>query len=569
MQGIFGGVLTGGLVSVVALSVASVVSEQPAGRMPPAPPLVDAPQVQGAVVEDGAVVENGPVDDVTGVDVAGENDTQTGVRTPVGSVSVVEPVTPALPDSTSDPQAPASPPVAQTDVSAPRADTDPLDEPSVVAIEGTMTAPDAQTDVAVTADPDEPVFPSPQAAAPQTPLNEADLTVSTTPAAPFVQPDVADGSGRDTQSVLPEPEDVFVVDLGTDATVAPVPDAGAQNDAADESVAAQAPTSDQTLDQSPVDDAVPDPAPDPAPESEAESAPASAIAESVDVSPTPESAEIALALQPEPQSGPRVQLQGDGNSLLGDRDTGVTIRRLGSEPAEEATAETMSTDVPDNALEQFAADFDDPQGKPLMSVVLIDDGSMSAAAAALSGLPFPVTIGIDPEMADAADMMTQYRQDGFEVAVLAKVPEGAVPSDVEIAFASVFQNVPDSIAVLDIGDGGLQADRAVTEQAMEILAAQGRGFVTVSQGLNMAQRAAEQAGVPAASVYRDLDVDGQDARVIRRFIDQAAFRARQNSGVVLVGRVRPDTISAMILWGTANSDEQVAVVPLSAVLTAE
>jgi len=133
----------------------------------------------------------------------------------------------------------------------------------------------------------------------------------------------------------------------------------------------------------------------------------------------------------------------------------------------------------------------------------------------------------------------------------------------------VFATLPETIALLDIGAAGLQADRIVTEQAMEVLAAQGRGFVTVSQGLNMASRAAEQAGVRSVVVYRQLDDEGQDARIVRRFIDQAAFRARQESGVVLVGRVRPDTISALILWGTANQDDLVAVVPLSAVLLAQ
>ena len=85
----------------------------------------------------------------------------------------------------------------------------------------------------------------------------------------------------------------------------------------------------------------------------------------------------------------------------------------------------------------------------------------------------------------------------------------------------------------------------------------------------MAGRAAEQAGVPAVVVYRDLDIENQDARVVRRSVDQAAFRARQDSGVVLVGRMRPDTISALILWGTANQDGQVAIVPVSSVLTAQ
>jgi polysaccharide deacetylase 2 family uncharacterized protein YibQ len=187
----------------------------------------------------------------------------------------------------------------------------------------------------------------------------------------------------------------------------------------------------------------------------------------------------------------------------------------------------------------------------------------------LAGLAFPVTISLDPLQENAAGLMARYRDDGFEVAVLAKLPEGALPSDVEITFESVFSTLPETIAVLDIGNGGLQTDRAVTDQVMNILASQGRGFVTVSQGLNMAVRAAEQAGVPAAVVYTDLDGDGQDARIVRRFVDQAAFRARQESGVVLVGRMRPDTISALILWGSTSQDNQIAIVPLSAVLNAQ
>jgi polysaccharide deacetylase 2 family uncharacterized protein YibQ len=104
---------------------------------------------------------------------------------------------------------------------------------------------------------------------------------------------------------------------------------------------------------------------------------------------------------------------------------------------------------------------------------------------------------------------------------------------------------------------------------MAALAADGRGLVTVSKGLNMALRAAEQAEVPAGLIFRDLDGDGQDVRVIRRFLDQAAFRARQETGVMLLGRMRPDTISALVLWGTANRAGQVALAPMSAILTAE
>jgi polysaccharide deacetylase 2 family uncharacterized protein YibQ len=149
------------------------------------------------------------------------------------------------------------------------------------------------------------------------------------------------------------------------------------------------------------------------------------------------------------------------------------------------------------------------------------------------------------------------------------LPEGATPSDVEITLEAMFSTLGETVLLLDAGNGGLQNDWTVTAQTMAALGADGRGLVTVSKGLNMALRAAEQAEVPAGLIFRDLDGDGQDVRVIRRFLDQAAFRARQETGVMLLGRMRPDTISALVLWGTANRAGQVALAPMSAILTAE
>ena len=512
MRGMIGGVLAGGLVSALGLGAASVVTELPAGVTPSEAPLVEAPQVDPVTTEPAET--NSP-------------------STPVGSVSIEAPQAPELPDDEAilvepkviEPDAPAA---VEADAEAPSADTDPLDEPEVVTIEGAMEAPETGESVELLAQPVDPVLPNPQSVAPQVPNNEADLTVSTTPSQPtlVVEPDVDVDVVADPIEPNPEPaatveesEDFFVVDLGADALgadeVDPVsPNVGIEN----------APT------DQPSDD-------------------------------------VLASVEPETTATPRLQLQGGQNTLLGDRGTGVTIRRPGS--AGEDAGEEQDAAQTLNALVDYAADAGDIDGKPLMSIILIDDGSMSAAAAALSGLSFPVTIALDPSVENATDLMKSYRASGFEVAVLAKLPEGALPSDVEVTFQSVFNMLPETVAVLDVGEGGLQSDRDVTQQAMEILASQGRGFVSVSQGLNMAGRAAESANVPAAVVFRDLDGEGQDARVVRRFVDQAAFRARQESGVVLIGRMRPDTISALILWGTANSDDQVAIVPVSTVLTAD
>ncbi len=519
-QGVLSGMLAGTLVSVAGLGGLSLLSEQPPGSEPPAPPQVEAPQVEPAPEETAAVDEE-------------------GTRSPVGSIEIDAPQAPDLPEGEAPSSEPAPPAEVTATTAVPRADTDPLDAPEVVAVEGAMEAPEtddgASGGTALTDQSEDPVLPNPQAPAPQPPRVEADVTVSTAPAAPLIvaEPDLpeaeeaepgpteaeteAEASNGDAQ------EEFIVVDLGESAPEAPQPP--------------EAPV---------VSDAGSDVAEDP-----------------------------TLAEDETPQA-PRLQLQGGENSLLADRNTGVTIRRPGTDAPTEGEAladaggqEAAAPAGPPNALAEFAAQVEQLDGRPLMSIVLIDDGAMPAAAAALAGLPFPVTIALDPGRAGVAEIMAGYRADGFEVGALARLPEGAVPTDVEVTFESVFRSLPQAIAVVDLGASGLQDDREVTAQAMNILNAQGRGFITVAQGLNMAERAAEQAGVPSAVIYRDLDSEGQDARVIRRFVDQAAFRARQESGVVLVGRVRPDTISALILWGTANSDDQVQLVPLSALLQAQ
>ena len=70
-------------------------------------------------------------------------------------------------------------------------------------------------------------------------------------------------------------------------------------------------------------------------------------------------------------------------------------------------------------------------------------------------------------------------------------------------------------------------------------------------------------------MFRDFDSKGQSSQVIRRFLDQAAFKAGQEGAVVMLGRLRPDTVSALLLWGLQNRAGEVALAPISAVLTRE
>lgn len=235
----------------------------------------------------------------------------------------------------------------------------------------------------------------------------------------------------------------------------------------------------------------------------------------------------------------------------------------------EAAAETGTAD--DEAapalppLQAFAMPFDNPDNKPLMSIVLIDDAE-SIGAEALADFPYPLTFAVDATLPDATERMARHRANGFEVVALVQLAPDARPTDAETALAAALAKLPQAVAILEDPDKSLQRDRAVSDQVSAIVRQTGHGLILQNNGLNTAQKLAARAGVPSAVVFRDFDGAGQTPTVMRRFLDQAAFRARRDGAVIMVGRVRPDTISALLLWGLQDRANRVALAPVSAVL---
>ena len=76
-------------------------------------------------------------------------------------------------------------------------------------------------------------------------------------------------------------------------------------------------------------------------------------------------------------------------------------------------------------------------------------------------------------------------------------------------------------------------------------------------------------GVPSVTVFRDIDSKGQTEVVMRRFLDQAAFKARQEDGVLMLGHLRQDTLAALAVWTLADRASTVALAPASTLLRAQ
>ncbi len=410
---------------------------------------------------------------------------------------------------------------------------------------------------------------------------QEDAPISALPTQPR-SPDVADtGSGFGTAPEVGQTPEVAAV---ADPTISSGDPSGGTGSIADPSVDG---TPDRSTDPAAKPDAGgTDPA-QPAPVDGATDAgtaspeqPVTAPAVSADApaqpSPSPEQPNSPEPAEPPaprvaalPQTGEPESTEESGPTI-GTRVTPLTERNGGGSLIGSGSTDPSATDTGGEppAIQRYAAAFEPEEDKPLMSIVLIDNEN-SLGAEALQEFPYPLTFALDPNDPEAIEKLTRYRTAGFEVALLTNLPGSFTPQDAEVALGAALAALPETVALVEGVGSGFQGNRPLSNQVTAIAEGTGRGLVTQRNGLNTVQKLAVRKGVPAAVVFRDFDGAGQNVDTIRRFLDQAAFRADQEGAVVMLGRVRPDTISALLLWGLQDRASRVSLAPLSAALLYE
>jgi uncharacterized protein len=247
----------------------------------------------------------------------------------------------------------------------------------------------------------------------------------------------------------------------------------------------------------------------------------------------------------------------------------LTDRALATDDTAPAAAlpEVALEDGP--ALDRFASAFANADRKPLFAILLLDSGDALLDRQSVAGLPFPVSIVIDPLSPDAGVHAALYRAGGKEVIMLATgIPPGATPADVEQTFQAHDAVLPEAVAVMDADTSAFQNDRALSTQIVPILAAKGRGLVTWDRGLNAADQVARRAGLPTSTIFRQIDAEDEGVPLMRRYLDRAAFRAAQEGEAIVIGTIRPETIAAMLEWAIEGRSSAVALAPVSALLRA-
>ena len=509
------GLVWGGVVAGLGLAVMSQIAPLPGEQTANPPPVTVAdsvapeslPAVQPAPVAPAAV-EPAPV-------VAAQTEA------PVQGETVPTELVVALPtvSSGSDPTvltAQQSTPIEPLPQTTPEPDAAPLAE----------TAPQAQAEL-----PPEVLAAAPEAAdvaiaGTSTPAIVADLTPVEPPASPGLDVSPSASDAPPTVAELPEPLAPEVKEV----LLQPAPETAA--DPAE---------------------MTPEPLPQIGPATAQDPTALPQVTPSPDGQPAPETAMVEPAVIAPDAALPSATTEGRLPQ----------IGQVATPDADQATA--IAEDLP--RLKRYARNYSAEGDKPRFAVVLIDDGSDTLDRAKLAALPFAVTFAVDPLAANATEAEAIYRAAGQEVLILAKgIPEGATPSDLEQSLQALSAALPESIGVLDLDSGGFQDNRALATQVVSILKAQGRGILTYDRGLNAADQEARREDLPAAKVFRMIDAGNEEAPLIRRYLDRAAFKAAQEGQVVVVGHTRAETITALLEWTVEGRAASVSMAPASAVM---
>ncbi len=298
--------------------------------------------------------------------------------------------------------------------------------------------------------------------------------------------------------------------------------------------------------------------------------PALSQASEADIQPEP-SQPPAPPASPTP-SGPAEEGIGIGTPAgpIGNLAENVTTDRLpsiGQGNAENATADTVANAATgEGALQRNSQSFENPESHPVMAVILRDMGADRSLLGDLKNLPFALSFIVDAAADDAAEAISFYRNAGAEVVLSVPMPAGATPADAEVVLQAYAPLLDKAVAMMAPKDLGFQTLGVTAAHVAVVLAQSGHGLITMPQGLNTGHKVALKEGVAAGLVFRELDNDGQSGAVIRRFMDNAAFKARVENGVIMLGHARMETIQALIEWSLGNRAQSVVLAPVSAIL---
>lgn len=253
----------------------------------------------------------------------------------------------------------------------------------------------------------------------------------------------------------------------------------------------------------------------------------------------------------------------------------ASVPEIGGAELETSTESDLGP-VPDlvegDALADNSLPFQLDGSRPIMSIILIDEGGNTDLRAGLAALTAPITFGVTADIDEAADVAAQYRNSGFElVAVMPETGPLALQSDSEESdvadvLARVFDAVPQAATLLDPIDSPLPQNRRMAGALLETLKLTGHGLLTHrGNGLNNIPIIADQEGVPSELIYRVIDEVSGSANIALA-LERAVLDASRGGSVIVVGRVRQETVTTLFSWLLGSGAKEVSIAPVSAIL---
>lgn len=233
------------------------------------------------------------------------------------------------------------------------------------------------------------------------------------------------------------------------------------------------------------------------------------------------------------------------------------------------TEDEQTADIPPEpegtdprAIIANAMDFEADPDSGLVALVLVHSGNLPPSPDQIAALPPEVGFAVDAALPAARAIAQAYRAQGREVVAIPDLSSGAQAD----AVVASFDTVPGAVAIMDDPETGFATDSGTLSSLIATVSATGHGFIAHPRGLNSAQKAADRDGVPARLVFRTVDANAQSDDAIRRLLDQATFRARQEGSVVITVHSDLSSLAAVVEWALANRTGQVMLAPVSAAL---
>jgi uncharacterized protein len=201
---------------------------------------------------------------------------------------------------------------------------------------------------------------------------------------------------------------------------------------------------------------------------------------------------------------------------------------------------------------------------PRLAIILDDMGHDRAPADELLALPFPLTISVLPHLPFSEEVAEEAYRRGDQILLhLPMEPEtggagsegviqeeielrvGMTPDQVKSALEGMLETVPHAAGVNNHEGSRATADLSLMDALMPALRERNLFFIdSRTTAATVAYRAAERAGVPAASRKVFLDDTATKEAVLAQ-LELAAGDATRDGSAIAIGHPHPATIAAL------------------------